>query len=275
MEVSQNNFFTTSDGIHLYYEDRGSGQTLVMIPGFLCTCKFFEKNAIALSKKYRVITIDPRGQGFSSKTALGNNLKRHALDIKELVDHLSLDSFVLLGWSLASSVVVTYASNFSQHKLAGLVLMDGSLFPFSGDDWNHHRGKNYNVENWHNVYMELETNRTNFNEKFFDRIGLQAEDREWVTAECAKTLSASAIELHYDFSHTNNVDTLHRISVPTAFFGAQSKAYGLDMVEFFASKVSGYSKVVKFYESGHLMFMYEADKFNRELSDFIEEIHPI
>ena len=273
MQVSGNNFFTASDGAHIYYEDRGHGPAIVMIPGFLCTAKFFEKNAEALSEQFRVVTVDPRGQGYSSKTTGGNTLKRHALDIKELVDHLGLESFVLLGWSLASSVVVTYASEFNQYKLKGLVTMDGSLFPFSGDDWNHHRGKNYNVQNWHNVYMPLFYNPEEFYAKFFQRIGLREEDREWVTEQCRLSAPWSCIELHYDFSHTDNVSNLKKITVPAAFFGAQSKDYGLDMVEKFASEVSGYSEVVKFYESGHLMFLYEADKFNSELARFVKKAY--
>ena len=54
---------------------------IVMVPGFLCTTKFFEKNAEVLSKEFRVITMDPRGQGNSSKTCQGNTIRRNAQDI--------------------------------------------------------------------------------------------------------------------------------------------------------------------------------------------------
>lgn len=271
MKISKNNFFTTSDGAHIFFTDRGSGTPLIMVPGFLCTSKFFEKNAEALSRMYRVITIDPRGQGYSSKTTSGNTLKRHAQDIKELIDHLNLDSVFLLGWSLASSVVVTYACEFHQYHLAGLITMDGSLFPFSGEDWNLHRARDFNVDNWHNVYMPLVHNPSEFYQKFFQRIGVKEEDMGWVLAECNRSAPWSALELHYDFCMTDNVNRLHEITVPTAFFGAKSKDYGLKMVNHFASQVSGPSRVVEFYESGHLMFLYEAEKFNNALDKFIQE----
>ena len=92
MKITADNFFTTSDGIHIYFEDRGSGLPIVMVPGFLCTTKFFEKNAEVLSKEFRVITMDPRGQGNSSKTCQGNTIRRNAQDIKELIDHLGLST---------------------------------------------------------------------------------------------------------------------------------------------------------------------------------------
>ena len=65
--------------------------------------------------------MDPRGQGNSSKTCQGNTIRRNAQDIKELIDHLGLEHVVLLGWSLASSIVVSYAAEFEQYKLNGLV----------------------------------------------------------------------------------------------------------------------------------------------------------
>jgi non-heme chloroperoxidase len=271
MKITEKNFFTTSDGAHIYFEDRGSGPALIMVPGFLCTTKFFEKNAEALSKEFRVITMDPRGQGNSSKTLQGNTLKRHAKDIHELAEHLKLDKFVLLGWSLAASTVVTYATDFKQDKLMGLVMMDGSLFPFSGDEWNHHRARNYDVDNWMNVYLPLFYDSETYYQKFMERIGCHEEDKEWVIKECRKTMPWTGLELHYDFCLTNNVKNLPKITVPVAVFGAKSKAYGLEMVHKFASLVSGYSEVDEFYDSGHLMFMYEADKFNQRLTKFMHK----
>ncbi|MDO4267099.1 MAG: alpha/beta hydrolase [Eubacteriales bacterium] len=275
MEISEKNFFTASDGAHLYYEDRGEGLPIVMVPGFLCTSRFFEKNAEALSKEFRVVTVDPRGNGYSSKTCSGNTLKRHAMDIYELIGHLGLERVVLLGWSLAASVVVTYASEFKQAHLNGLVLMDGSLYPFSGAEWNHHRGRNFNVKNWMDTYLPLYYNPQEFYDKFIARIsnrdGMSGEDRAWITEECKKTMPWSALELHYDFCQTDNVKNLGSITVPTAVFGANSAAYGLEMVQRFAAETGGYSEVHCFYESGHLMFLYEAEKFNSCLAGFVRK----
>lgn len=276
MKITEKNFFTTSDGVHIYFEDYGSGIPLVMIPGFLCTTKFFEKNAEVLSKKFRVILMDPRGQGYSSKTATGNTLNRNAQDIYELIEYLHLENVILLGWSMAASIVVTYASNYRQKHLAGLVMMDGSLFPFSDAPWNHHRARDYDIESWLNNYLPLVHNPDDFYEKFIARISnngqMSSQDREWIVNECRKTAPWTALEIHYDFCHTNNVEKLKAITIPAAFFGAKSKAYGLEMPEYFAKQVSGYSEVDEFYESGHLMFIHEAEKFNRLLTAFIEKV---
>ena len=279
MKISTSNFFTTSDGVHIYFEDRGKGLPIVMVPGFLCTTRFFEKNAEVLSKEFRVITLDLRGQGNSSKCSGGNTVRRNAQDIRGLIDYLQLEHVVLLGWSLASSIVVSYAVEFKQHKLNGLVTMDGSLYPFSGEDWNHHRGKGYNLQNWFDTYLPLINDPNAFYEKFTQRIacagGMDEQTKRWIMEECKKTPPWSALELHYDFCLTDNVSRLKQITVPYAVFGAQSEAYGLDMVEKFAGEVQGYSEVNKFYESGHLMFWYEAEKFNRCLAAFVKKAEQI
>ena len=49
--MDRNDFFQTSDGAMIYYEDRGRGIPLMLVPGFMCTTKFYERNAAELSKK--------------------------------------------------------------------------------------------------------------------------------------------------------------------------------------------------------------------------------
>lgn len=274
MRITKENFLTTSDGAHIYFEDTGKGKPIFMVPGFLCSSRFFCRNVEGLSGTYRMITMDPRGQGNSSKSP-GNTLKRHAQDIKELIDHLDLQKVVLLGWSVAASTVVTYAADFCEHRLAGLALVDGSLYPFSGEAWNKHRAKDFNIDNWFNVYLPLAYDPTAFYEKFAVRIGnsgnLPDEDKQWIFDECRKTMPWTALENHYDFCHTNNVPNLEKLTVPMAIFGSDSDAYGLDMINEYQRHIHSSVDVFKFYDSGHLMFYYEAEKFNACLAKFAQK----
>ncbi len=275
--MTADNFYVTSDGARIYFEDRGEGFPIVMVPGFLCTTRFFEKNAGVLAEKYRVITMDPRGQGYSSKCIYGNTIQRHAQDIRELLEYLELDHVVLLGWSLSASTVVEYAKDFKEARLSGLVVVDGSLYPASHAEWNHHRARAYDLDNWFENYLPLYSNPEEFYQCFIRRIsckgGMDEDTRQWIVKECKKTMPWSAIELHYDFIHTDNYQSLKNITVPFAAFGGSSEAYGLDMAEQYVKEVQGYSEINAFYESGHLMFLYEAEKFNRCLSNFADRCY--
>jgi len=91
------------------------------------------------------------------------------------------------------------------------------------------------------------------------------EDREWVMEEFMKTPPWSALEFHYDFCHTDNYSNLKKLTVPVSIFGGSSDAYGLEMVDAFASQIRGYVELNKFYNSGHMMF-------NECISRFIDHV---
>lgn len=52
-----------------------------------------------------------------------------------------------------------------------------------------------------------------------------------------KTPPWSALEFHYDFCHTDNYSNLKKLTVPVSIFGGSSDAYGLEMVDAFASQI--------------------------------------
>ena len=268
-------FFCTSDGAHLHFEDQGQGRCLMLVPGFLCTTRFFCRNVEQLSKRYRVITIDPRGQGLSSKTLTGNTLQRHAMDIAELAEHLDLTNFVLLGWSLAASTAISYAAELDPGRLAGVILVDGSLYPLSGEAWNRHRARGGNIDHWLDTYLPLYEQPNQFYDAFFRRMsakGISDQDKVWMIHEFRKTPPWIALSIHGDFCHTDNVSRLPQVKVPIALFGGASVSYGLDMLYEYARHTALPAQIYPFYEGGHLLFYYEAEKFNRAVAEFIDSL---
>jgi pimeloyl-ACP methyl ester carboxylesterase len=73
---------TTNDGAQLFYEDVGEGPPLILVPGWGCTHRFFQKNTAALARSYRVIAPDMRAHGGSKKVAWGHRIARYAKDVK-------------------------------------------------------------------------------------------------------------------------------------------------------------------------------------------------
>ena len=52
--------FKTNDNVEIYYEVRGEGRPLFLLPGWTCTTKFWQKNVEELSKGCKVIAMDMR-----------------------------------------------------------------------------------------------------------------------------------------------------------------------------------------------------------------------
>jgi pimeloyl-ACP methyl ester carboxylesterase len=116
--------FTTSDGLRLYFEDTGKGQTLVCLAGLTRNCRDFDYLAPHLSET-RLITLDYRGRGRSQyDPAWANyNVMREAQDVIELLDHLGLSQTTLLGTSRGGLIAMVLAAGHAD-RLSGVILND-------------------------------------------------------------------------------------------------------------------------------------------------------
>src|SRR5882724_2097194 len=98
-----------SGNVELYYEDHGSGKSVVLIHGYPLSGASWEKQVSALLKAgYRVITYDRRGFGKSSQPAMGYNYDTFAGDLHKIVKKLTLRDFALVGFSMGGGEVARY-----------------------------------------------------------------------------------------------------------------------------------------------------------------------
>lgn len=121
----------------IYLEEAGSGAPLVLLPGITYSCEIFAAQMEYFSKTHRVIAMDPRSHGRSTKTAFGNNYLTHGRDVEAVIRALGLKDVVLLGWSAGAMDIWTYVRQFGTANLKGAVLIDMPPKPISHDpaDW--------------------------------------------------------------------------------------------------------------------------------------------
>lgn len=267
-------YFTTLDGARIYYEDSGSGDAIVFVPGHMCTTKFFYKNTAAFEGTHRVVRFDCRGFGASSKPLHGNSVERHADDVKELMDHLELENVTLVGWSLAGSVVVSYAVKYGCSRLKALGLLDCCLFPFSPDGWNTYNSRNYNMDDWNEKYIPWHTDANRYVDNFVARMreDLTEEECAMVRAEIVKTPPWIGFALHSDWCHTDAVSLLENVAVPVIIFSGVSKGHGTEMGRHYKTRIKTYCEVHEFERGGHVLFMADPDRFNTALRNFIAAV---
>ena len=122
--------FRTSDGVFLSAIECGTGipeppLTIALITGWCMPAWLWQPQFNALSQHYRVIALDPRGQGESDVPATGYNFERRATDISEFLQ--PENNVLLVGWSLGALEVLEYAHRFGEDKLAAMVLVDSSV----------------------------------------------------------------------------------------------------------------------------------------------------
>ena len=268
-------YMKTNDKAYLYYEDRGTGgDTILLVPGHMCTTKFYSKNVDVLAKHHRVVTFDNRGFGNSSKPLQGNDVERHADDIKELIDYLNLEQVILIGWSLSGSIVVTYADKYACYHLKALGILDACLFPFSPEPWNSYNSKNYNMDDWNRKYRLWYTEPERYIENFVNRVkeGLSEEDQSMVREEIGKTPPWIGFALHLDWCHSDCTGMLKRLPIPVIIFSGESKGHSATMGTYYETLIPGYCEHHKFKEGGHMLFFIKYKEFNELLEKFIQKI---
>ena len=114
------------DGINLHWTSTGSGpQTLVLIHGWTCDDTSWSAQLPALSKKYRVLTLDLPGHGKSGMPKPGAfSMDLFARAVEAVRAEAKADRLVLVGHSMGGPVIRQYARLYPQ-RVAALVLVDG------------------------------------------------------------------------------------------------------------------------------------------------------
>ncbi len=119
-----------STDIHLYYEDHGSGDPVILIHGYPLNCGSWEKQIpVLLEAGHRVIAYDRRGFGKSSQPTTGYNYDTFAEDLHHLIAHLKLKHFTLIGFSMGGGEVARYVGKYGSKELNKAVII-GGIPPF-------------------------------------------------------------------------------------------------------------------------------------------------
>ncbi len=122
--------YVTVNGTHLYYEDYGEGQPVVFLHGWGTSGRVWGAQLPDLIQDHRVLTVDWRGCGRSSRPAAGHTIANVARDICEFIDVLGLPAPVLAGSSIAGAFVIE-AARADPARLGGIVLVDAGVHYFS------------------------------------------------------------------------------------------------------------------------------------------------
>lgn len=101
---------TRIGNIHLYYELTGSGAPLVFLSGLGMSTPDWEDQVSYFSKKYAVLTFDPRGHGKSDKPRSPYSIPILAADAAELIRSLSLSPAHIVGLSMGGMTAFQLAA---------------------------------------------------------------------------------------------------------------------------------------------------------------------
>ena len=274
VDVSKENSTST----HLYYEDHGSGQPVVLIHGYPLSSASWEKQVpVLLDAGYRVIAYDRRGFGKSSQPTTGYNYDTFAEDLHKVVSKLKLKDFVLVGFSMGGGEVARYIGKFGSKNVSKAVIM-GGVPPYLLKTADNPEGVDGSV--FDGIQKAVAQDRYAFFTEFFKnfyntdvhlgkRVSEQAIQASWNTAAIASAYASLACvpTWHEDFRKD-----VAKIDVPTLVIHGDS-----DRIVPFASAGERTAKLVKGAElvvikdGPHNVAWTHAEEVNNALLAFLSK----
>lgn len=109
-------------GIDIYFEERGSGEPLLLIMGITAAGVVWEKHVAHWEKFFRCILVDNRGVGKSDKPPGPYTSLQMAKDCIGVLDHLGIPSAKVVGVSMGSIIAQQLAIHFPE-RISAMVLM--------------------------------------------------------------------------------------------------------------------------------------------------------
>lgn len=111
--------------LRMYYEDVGKGDPIISNHGLMEDGTYWSETGVtaALSKKYRVISIDMRGHGRTvvKEEPYGYDADTMAQDFDDLADFLGIDKFHLLTHATGGMVGARYTMKRSDRLLSAML----------------------------------------------------------------------------------------------------------------------------------------------------------
>jgi pimeloyl-ACP methyl ester carboxylesterase len=91
--------YASVNGIQLYYATAGEGEPVVLLHGGLANSDYWGQQVAALAQHHKVIVVDSRGHGRSTRDSRPYSYDLMSDDVVALLDHLKIAKADIVGWS--------------------------------------------------------------------------------------------------------------------------------------------------------------------------------
>lgn len=261
--MPDSSFIQTPDGVKIRLVVAGQGRPLILVPGWTMTSEIFEGQIAEFSKSMQVVSMDPRGQGQSSRPARGYDSRHRAADIQAVIEGLQLKGAVLLGWSLGAVDVVSFLQRHGSSRLSGVVLVDNSVDKhYSSGQTGAMLLQKLNSLPYADVIGD-------FIPSIFSKPQPEARMTELKALSMLTPLDAAKESLSRASTGKGLAAALQGTETPVLYVvGERFAEEGRKLKEAMAPRLS----LEVFEHSGHAMFVDEPARFNATLAAFIAKL---
>jgi non-heme chloroperoxidase len=248
----------------------GGGPALVFIPGWRMTAAVWKGQIDAFSKGRRVVAIDPRSQGDSTKVAEGVTPERRAQDLDAVMKELGLASVVLVGWSQGVQDVAAYVEAFGTASLKGVVLVDATVSAGAGSVVADASAAATQLKMLSIYCRAPKAYSEGMMRAIIKRPLTEAELERLVTDSLKTPTAIGAAMLVADLYGVDRTPALAKLNRPTLVI-ASATSGELEAQRAMVGRLPQ-GKIEVVAEAGHAVFIDQPQRFNAVLRAFLEGI---
>ena len=235
----------------LFYEVHGDGPTVIFAHGSGGTHMSWWQQVPVLSKRYRCVTIDHRGFGYSKDGAAGPGRRNFVADLEGLLDRLKVVKVSLVGQSMGGLTVLGFASKHPE-RVSALIMSD-TTGGYTNPEIDTLRAANKNP-------------RSAFAPGYAQREPAMAFLYREISA---LTMDEAASPAAAPAAPSTDIKPLLAKKVPTLFIvGEQDQLIPPAAIEAMHKQMPG-SELVKVPGAGHSVYFEKAAEYNRLVGDFL------
>ncbi len=252
-----------SGDIEIYYEIHGQGDPLLLIHGLGSSSRDWEPQLSHFSKLFKVITLDLRGHGRSSKPPGPYTVSMFAEDTAHLLEGLDFGPVHLLGISLGGMVAFQMALDYPE-LIKNLVIVNSvpELVPGGVGDL---------LAYWQRLWiirlLGMKRMGEVLAERFFTEPGQEGIKDVFIErwSENHKPSYRAALKAAYGWSVQ---ERLGEIDVPTLVLGAEGDYFPSSDKEAYTALIPD-ARLVVIKNSKHALPAEKPDEFNQVVEKFL------
>jgi len=235
------------NGIKIWYATFGRGAPVILLHGGLANSNYWGKLVPALAPHYRVIVMDSRGHGRSSRDAQPYGYDLMASDVTALMDYLKINKAALIGWSDGAIIGLDIAMHHPE-RLTKLLAFAANSDPSAVKDVEHDPVFSAFIERARTEYKKLSPTPTEY-DAFLAQITKMWETQPHWTA-----------------------DDLHGIKVPTWIVDADhDEAIKRENTLFMADSIPDSGLLIQ-PDVSHFSFIQDPAQFNGDVKHFLAHL---
>ena len=273
------------DGVPLVVAETGNpdGPTILFIHGFSQSVLSWKRqmNDPELQANYRMVAFDLRGHGASGKPWSADDYESRDWggDVATVIAAKGLDNPVLVGWSMGGSVMTAYLRHHGMEDISGLIFAAGAMSLNGGssvsatDSEEMTPAQTEMMARMSQMMSSDIAKNLDGTSAFVDSLAAQPLDAATQHEALVYNMMLPAYARMAIFENqTSYEDLAGKITVPTLLIHGDKDAVvdiGLSVVN--QSLIPG-STLLRYEGIGHAPFLEAADRFNSDLTQFMENL---